>query len=552
MRTIKSLLAKLSSVGVALAGAVALAPSAQADTVSAGTAPPLRFISYNICGNVCSDGKGYDNQRRVDTVVDEAADSGWNADQIHLQEVCRSQYDKILTRLAPKGFRGLFTATLSGRSDICDGDDYGAAVLVKGSVVDTKVLDLTVGGENEPIKVPCVKNYIQSRVNWACSVHLYWNEASYREAEARALAAQAEQWEDSGVPVVLAGDFNGTPRSAALSSFYDPSVVDGGRGSFIEADDTDRDHFDPAVCAPATDTRCRSGEPTFGTKKIDYIFLGSRHFKGAKGDVLPLDTAVSDHRLVRGAAFWSDCGPAAPASGSVIRRDSHGVLYRYAGGSGTGSELGKACKVGVGWSSMRLVDLDGTDLLAVDGNGDLWRYTADTASGSYSGSARTKVDTGWQTYDVLLAPGDFSGDGRADLIGRDGAGDLWLYKGDGKGYYSPRTKIGHGWQTYDVLLAPGDFSGDGRADLIGRDGAGDLWLYKGDGKGYYSPRTKIGHGWQTYSALVAPGDLDGDSKVDLVGRDGAGELWFYAGDGASGYAPRTKIGYGYPAGELIF
>ncbi|MFF3765845.1 FG-GAP-like repeat-containing protein [Streptomyces sp. NPDC001922] len=497
MRHIRTLWATLSTAALVLAGSMALTLSAQADSVPSGSAPPLRFVSYNICGNKC--GAGYDNQRRIDTVVAEASGSGWKADQIHLQEVCRTQYDAIRSRLAPKGFQGLFTETLSGDANICGGSDYGVAVLVKGPLSDTKVLDLTVGGESEPIKVPCVKSSLQGRANWACSVHLYWGEEEYRNAEARALAAQAKQWEDSGVPVVLAGDFNNRPRATALSSFYDRGINDGGQGTFTEADETDKDHFDPAACTAAT-RRCRSGEPTFGERKIDYVFLSSRYVKGLKGDALPLDPKVSDHRMLRAAATWADCGPSASGSGPIVRRDADGALFTHSR-SADGTVSG-GCKVGTGWNPMRMVARNGKDLIAVDPDGKLWRYPADAASGSYSGSTRVSVGEGWQPMNTLLAPGDFSGDGKADLIGRDSAGDLWLYKGNGAGGYQPRAKIGHGWQVYDALAAPGDFSGDGKADLIGRDSAGDLWLYKGNGAGGYQPRARIGHGWQEGELLI--------------------------------------------------
>ncbi|MER6917235.1 FG-GAP-like repeat-containing protein [Streptomyces sp. NPDC000594] len=549
MRLVRSLWAGLASTALLLTGTVALAPAAQADSVSGADAPPVRFVSYNICGNMCTDAQGYDNLRRIDTVVDEASGATWNADQLHLQEVCRPQYEAIRARLQPRGFQGLFTATLSGRPQVCGGADYGVAVLVKGPVIDSKVLDLTVGGESEPIKVPCVKTYTQSRANWACSVHLYWSDTSLREREAALLAAQARQWLDAGTPVVLGGDFNGAPRSKMASSFYEPGIADGGQGDFIEADETDRDHFAADPCRTDNRSRCRSGEATLNSTKIDYLFLSARHFKDAKADVLPQDPKVSDHRLVRGAAYWADCGPVGAGAGSVLRRDASGALFRYAGRpDGT---LAGACKVGTGWSGMRTVARDGSALLATDADGALWRYPADPATGTYSGSTRTQAGTGWQSVDTLLAPGDFSGDGKADLVGRDSVGDLWLHRGDGQGSYSPRVKIGNGWQAYTALVAPGDFSGDGKADLIGRDSAGDLWLYKGDGQGSYGPRVKIGNGWQTYAALAAPGDLDRDGKADLIGRDSAGDLWFYKGDGQGSYSPRAKIGNGYPTGELL-
>ncbi|MFC9261720.1 FG-GAP-like repeat-containing protein [Streptomyces hydrogenans] len=554
----------LGTVGALLGSAAAAlalgTPVAQADTVASGTAPALRFVSYNMCGSgsPCTDALGFSDEAKYTTIVEQTNGSVWNADQIFLQEVCRYQYDELATRLAPKGFEGLYTTTvqLGTGSGLCakgpDGTkgDYGMAVFVKGTVTERKVLDLTAGGESEPIKAPCVKSYTQGRANWACSVHLYWaTDATLRNQEAQYLASQAAAWQEQGYPVVLGGDFNDTPGSGMAGTFYTPGTGSGS-GIFTEVDETDKDYFTTA-CATAGASRCRSGETTFGSsrRKIDYLFLSARHFKNVKGDVLPRVTDASDHDMIRGAASWADCGPAGATDG-LFRRDAGGALYRYAGR--TDGKLAAPCKVGVGWGTMTEVAQDGTTLVAVDGGGTLWRYPADPATGSYSGSTRVQAGTGWQGNDVLLAPGDFDGDGKADLIGRDTAGALWLYPGDGADGYGARKQIGSGWQMFDALVAPGDFDGDGKADLIGRDTAGGLWFYKGDGAGSYAPRTQIGTGWQTYSALVAPGDVDGDGKADLIGRDAAKDLWFYAGDGAAYYAPRTRIGYGYPDGELLF
>ncbi|KAF2774605.1 hypothetical protein [Streptomyces sp. OM5714] len=40
-----------------------------------------------------------------------------------------------------------------------------------------------------------------------------------------------------------------------------------------------------------------------------------------------------------------------------------------------------------------------------------------------------------------------------DLVARDSAGVLWLYRGTGSASapYAARTKIGGGWNTYNVL-----------------------------------------------------------------------------------------------------
>ncbi|MDD9377691.1 FG-GAP-like repeat-containing protein [Streptomyces sp. ZAF1911] len=546
-----ALRAAVGSAVLALAALAVGAVPAQADTVSASTAPPLRFVSYNICGNVCS-GASYDQQKRIDSIVAQAAVTTWNADQIFLQEVCRPQYDEVLKRLAPQGFRGSYSATLTGNPSVCGGHDYGNAVLVRGPVSESVELDLTVGGEREPIKVPCVKNYVQNRLNWACSVHLYWDDGTLAAPEAERLAAQAKTWQDQGIPVVLGGDFNHSPRTSSLTPFYDTAINDNARGTFIEADETDGDFFDPAACTVGQEQRCRSGETTRDGKKLDYVFFSSKHFKSPKGDALALDPAVSDHQMVRGAATWADCGTFAPAAGALFSRDESGALFRYSGRGG--SSLAAACKTGSGWQNIaRVVRLNGTTTLAaVDSAGALWHYPAD-ATGAYAGSTRVSAGTGWGAGDTLVSPGDFSGDGRADLITRAADGGLWLHKGTAAAAYAAPVKIGTNWNIYADLFSPGDFTGDGRADLIGRESAGDLYLYKGDGAGGYAPRLKIASGMTGYDAMLSPGDITADGKADLLARDTAGGLFLLKGNSTGdGFGAPVKIGSGYPAGGLLF
>ncbi len=99
-----------------------------------------------------------------------------------------------------------------------------------------------------------------------------------------------------------------------------------------------------------------------------------------------------------------------------------------------------------------------------------------------------------------------TGDGRADLITRDTAGRLFLFKGtnDYKKPFAGRTQIGSGFQIYNNLLSVGDLNFDGNADLLARDGSGLLWLFKGTGnanKPFYG-RVKIGtSGWNGFKIM---------------------------------------------------
>ncbi|WNI16263.1 FG-GAP-like repeat-containing protein [Actinacidiphila sp. ITFR-21] len=186
-------------------------------------------------------------------------------------------------------------------------------------------------------------------------------------------------------------------------------------------------------------------------------------------------------------------------------------------------------------------DLDGDaygDLLARTPGGALYRYPG-THGYDLDTAAKTWLGNGFDRYTSLFASVDFSGDGFPDLLARDTSGNLWLFKGDGRGGLAPRVAIGSGWNAYDLLTGRGDLSGDGVADIVARDPAGTLWLLRGNGKGGYAVRTKIGTGFNGYRDLVAAGDMDNDGRQDILGRTPGGGVFLLNANGKGGLAAGT-------------
>jgi hypothetical protein len=201
-------------------------------------------------------------------------------------------------------------------------------------------------------------------------------------------------------------------------------------------------------------------------------------------------------------------------------------------------------------------------IAARDTAGVLWYYAASEMSApgrpENPFKSRVKVGGGWWIYDKLNGVQDVTGDRKADLVGRDRAGVLWLYKGTGDATapLANRIRICGGWQGYTMINGPGDITGDGKADLIARDAAGMLWLYKGTGNAIapFANRTGIGGGWQAYNAIAQPGDITDDYRADLLARDAAGVLWLYKGTGkaAAPYATRVRVSGGWNTYNAIF
>ncbi|MEU7697192.1 peptidase inhibitor family I36 protein [Streptomyces sp. NPDC039028] len=182
------------------------------------------------------------------------------------------------------------------------------------------------------------------------------------------------------------------------------------------------------------------------------------------------------------------------------------------------------------------------DALLRDEAGRLWFLTG-------QGTGRLIGSGGWKAFDALARHGDFSRDGREDVIAREKAtGKLWLYPGTGNGSLGTRKLIGSGgWNSLGSLTAFGDLSGDGRSDLLAVEKTtGKLWLYPGTASGGLGARKAIGAGgWNSLNALVGAGDMTGDSRADLVAREKTtGKLWLYPGTASGGLGARKLIGAG--------
>ncbi|MGN6245913.1 MAG: SpoIID/LytB domain-containing protein [Motilibacteraceae bacterium] len=179
------------------------------------------------------------------------------------------------------------------------------------------------------------------------------------------------------------------------------------------------------------------------------------------------------------------------------------------------------------------------DLVARDGAGYLWLYPG---TGSGGVGSRLRIGRSWQGMTALLSVGDLDGDGRADLVARDRSGYLLRYPGTASGGVGTPVRIGRSWQGMTALVGVGDLSGDGRPDLLARDGAGKLWLYPGTAAGGLGTRRQLPGAWGGMTALVGVGDLTGDGRPDLVARDAAGYLYRYPGTAAGGLGSPTRIG----------
>lgn len=171
-----------------------------------------------------------------------------------------------------------------------------------------------------------------------------------------------------------------------------------------------------------------------------------------------------------------------------------------------------------------------------------------TAGSSYfkvTSSNGTSPDAVTSTLSVIIKARDvrhdFNGDGKPDVLTRDGNGTLWLYPGNGSGGWLPRMQVGQGWNVMSALIAPGDFSGDGKADLLARDSNGIMWMYPGNGRGGWLSRVQVGQGWNAMTAITAIGDFNLDGNPDILASTAWGYFRLYPGTGTGGWLPPREI-----------
>lgn len=120
----------------------------------------------------------------------------------------------------------------------------------------------------------------------------------------------------------------------------------------------------------------------------------------------------------------------------------------------------------------------------------------------------SRVGSGWQIFDKIIAAGDSTGDGTADIFARDRSGFLYQYPTNGHGGWNSPLRVGHGWDAMTEISSAGPYFksySTSRNDLIAYTHGGDLFRYSNTGvQGDYSlfNQGQIGTGWDIFKDLI--------------------------------------------------
>ncbi|MBZ9642687.1 VCBS repeat-containing protein [Streptomyces sp. PSKA30] len=278
------------------------------------------------------------------------------------------------------------------------------------------------------------------------------------------------------------------------------------------------------------------------------------------GTTTPVTVTSGDGFLTRGSAVRHDhvSPDGVDGRGDLLTLNSSGGLTFHSG-TGTGKFGDK--NTGSGWATtikaVPFGDLSGdrcNDVLVRYSSGALRLYKPGCgAAVKPSTSYTTLATSGWTQYDALTSPGDVSGDGRPDLIARNSStGAVYLYKGTSDGKLASRVKLYDNWKGYKKIVGTGDFTGDGKADLLAQDTSNNLYRYNGKGDGTFAARVKVLSNWGgSYNVVVGVGDITDDGRPDLVSRDTSGNVWRNSGDGKGSFGPRTQIASGWSGHKFL-
>jgi Trypsin/FG-GAP-like repeat/FG-GAP repeat len=179
-----------------------------------------------------------------------------------------------------------------------------------------------------------------------------------------------------------------------------------------------------------------------------------------------------------------------------------------------------------------------------DGRDDIAVFTrGERADVFVSLSDGTKfVQDAWKWHDYFAAGqeipsvGDFNGDGKTDIVtftrGDSGLAIVSLSTGSG---FEPATTWHSRFALGDEVPAVGDFSGDGRDDIVTftRGELGDVFVGLSDGATFDKDTSKWHERFALAGEIPAVGDFNGDGKADVAvfTRGDLGDVFVSLSDG---------------------
>lgn len=235
----------------------------------------------------------------------------------------------------------------------------------------------------------------------------------------------------------------------------------------------------------------------------------------------------------------------------ILWRTSTGTIFNFLGTTNGGvinNGGNSSVAVDPAYSVAGLGDFNGdgrTDILWRNPtNGVVFNFLG-TASGGFTSNganSTVNVDNAYQ----VAGTGDFNGDGRTDILWRNSStGVIFNFLGTASGGFSnngDNSYVAVGTSTQ--VAGIGDFDGDGRSDILWRNGAGTIFNFLGTASGGYANNggnssVTVDNAWH----IASTADFNGDNRADILWRNDAGVIFDFLGTASGGYSNNGDNSY---------
>lgn len=296
---------------------------------------------------------------------------------------------------------------------------------------------------------------------------------------------------------------------------------------------------------------------TLAFKNVKSIFAVRDFTRDGKYDVMGVDRRTSALLLFPGKGNGTFATPVVLRSSWPFTRttgvgdfngDKQPDLMGLSGdrtlsfiaGASRGTNLATSVRLGalatpvtalLGWG-----DLNGdakADLIVRDASTGLSRIRTGNGAGGL-GKVYGPFRTLTGLSQVSMSP--MVGTSAADVVGRDGNGNLVIVPNNGRKNLGTPLPTNLKVPTATQVLSVGDWNRNGYADVMVRTASGNqLVLYPGLGNGKFGQPRSMGVGWKVVTRLAAVGDVTGDGFPDLMGKIGSGPLTIFRGNGLKAF-----------------
>ncbi len=186
--------------------------------------------------------------------------------------------------------------------------------------------------------------------------------------------------------------------------------------------------------------------------------------------------------------------------------------------------------------------------------------TVSVLLGNGDGTFQPQVTYAVGSHLNAIATGDFTGDGKLDLVVADALG-IQMLLGNGDGTFQPAQTVANGNfgfvnEGQPQNMAVGDFTGDGRLDLAVLNFSDNtVSVLLGNGDGTFQPQVTYAVG--TFPDSIVAGDFSGDGHLDLAvlneGDNGLANITVSVllGNGDGTFQPQVTYAVGDLTTDLV-